>query len=105
MPGKLHVANLSRTADGRNLEVLFAPHGTVRRAEAFTDPAAGPGNTGFGRIEMGTDAEAAAAITALNGALYCGAPSRSVGPPPPHNRPPPPTRPTPARTPARASAR
>jgi hypothetical protein len=72
MVEKLHVANLSRTADGRNLEALFAPHGTVRSAEVTTDPTARARNTGAGRVEMSTDEEATAAIVALNGTLYCG---------------------------------
>jgi cold-inducible RNA-binding protein len=69
---KLCVANLSRTADGRNLEVLFAPHGTVRSAEVITDPTAWSRNTGVGWVEMSSDEESTAAITALNGTLYCG---------------------------------
>ena len=72
MLGKLHVANLSRTADGRNLEALFAGHGTVRNAEVITDPTAPSRNTGIGRVQMSTDEEATAAIAALNGTLYCG---------------------------------
>jgi len=72
MFGKLVVANLSRSADGRNLEALFAPHGTVRSAEVIADSAGSPRNTGIGRVEMSSAEEATAAIAALNGTLYCG---------------------------------
>jgi len=72
MLGKLRVANLSHTADARNLEALFAPHGTVRSAEVMSDPTAWSRNTGAGRVEMSSGEEATAAIAALNGMLYCG---------------------------------
>src|SRR5207247_2981267 len=44
----------------------FSPHGTVQSAEVVTDRDTGR-SKGFGFVEMGSDAEAQAAIAALNG--------------------------------------
>ncbi len=45
---------------------MFAPYGTVERVSLVTDRDTGR-SRGFGFVEMTSDAEAAAAITALNG--------------------------------------
>jgi RNA recognition motif-containing protein len=50
----------------RELEQLFAAHGTVRSAEVITDRTTKQ-SKGFGFVEMGSDQEARAAIAALNG--------------------------------------
>jgi len=49
-----------------DLEQLFAAHGTVVSASVITDRDTGR-SKGFGFVEMGTDEEAQAAISALNG--------------------------------------
>jgi len=50
----------------RDLQELFAEYGTVTSAKIVTDRESGR-SKGFGFVEMSTDAEAQAAITALNG--------------------------------------
>jgi len=45
---------------------MFSPHGTVQSAEVVADRDTGR-SKGFGFVEMGSDAEAQAAIAALNG--------------------------------------
>ena len=45
---------------------MFAPHGTVESAQIITDRDSGR-SKGFGFVEMSSDAEAQAAIAALNG--------------------------------------
>ena len=52
--------------DSSALEQLFAPHGTVQSAQIITDRDTGR-SKGFGFVEMGSDAEASAAIAAMNG--------------------------------------
>jgi len=66
MGKRLYVGNLRYTMTNSDLEQLFAEHGTVRSAEVVTDRATGQ-SKGFGFVEMGTDAEAQAAISGLNG--------------------------------------
>src|SRR6476619_4641258 len=66
MGKKLYVGNLSYDVDSSGLEQLFTPHGTVQSAQIITDRDTGR-SKGFGFVEMGSDAEAQAAITALNG--------------------------------------
>ena len=66
MGSKLYVGNLSYDVDSSALESLFSPHGTVRSAQIITDRDTGR-SKGFGFVEMGSDAEAQAAIAALNG--------------------------------------
>src|SRR5262249_23279919 len=48
------------------LEQMFAPYGTVQSAQVITDRDTGR-SKGFGFVEMSSDAEAQAAIAALNG--------------------------------------
>jgi RNA recognition motif-containing protein len=66
MGKKLYVGNLSYDVDSSALEQLFAAHGTVQSAQIITDRDTGR-SKGFGFVEMGSDAEAQAAISALNG--------------------------------------
>src|SRR5438034_6869746 len=66
MGRKLYVGNLSYDVDSSALEQLFTPHGTVQSAQIITDRDTGR-SKGFGFVEMGSDAEAQAAISALNG--------------------------------------
>src|SRR5687767_7202399 len=66
MGSKLYVGNLSYNATGSDLEQMFSAHGTVSSAEVIADRDTGR-SKGFGFVEMGSDAEAQAAIAALNG--------------------------------------
>jgi RNA recognition motif-containing protein len=66
MGKKLYVGNLSYDVDSSALQELFTPHGTVESAEIIQDRDTGR-SKGFGFVQMGTDEEAAAAISALNG--------------------------------------
>src|ERR687886_301124 len=67
MGSKLYVGNLSYDVTGSDLQALFEPHGTVTSAEVIADRETGR-SKGFGFVQMGSDAEAQAAIAALNGA-------------------------------------
>src|SRR5437667_3679022 len=71
MGSKLYVGNLSYNTTGSDLEQLFAAHGTVSSAEVIADRDTGR-SKGFGFVEMGSDAEAQAAIAALNGKEHGG---------------------------------
>lgn len=66
MGQKLYVGNLSYNTTSSDLEQLFSQHGTVQSAEVIQDRDTGR-SKGFGFVEMGSDAEAQAAIAALNG--------------------------------------
>src|SRR4051812_27789293 len=66
MGNKLYVGNLSYDVDSSALEALFTPHGTVQSAQIINDRDTGR-SKGFGFVEMGSDAEAQAAIAAMNG--------------------------------------
>jgi hypothetical protein len=63
---KLYVGNLSYNVTASQLQELFAQHGTVQSAEIINDRDTGR-SKGFGFVEMGSDAEAQAAATALHG--------------------------------------
>jgi RNA recognition motif-containing protein len=63
---KLYVGNLSYNTSKNDLEQMFAAHGAVVSAQIIADRDSGR-SKGFGFVEMGTDQEAQAAITALNG--------------------------------------
>jgi len=71
MGKKLYVGNLSYSVTNADLENLFSPHGTIRSAEVITDRATGQAK-GFGFVEMESDAEAQAAISALDGKEHGG---------------------------------
>ena len=64
---KIYVGNLSYQTDDAALQALFAQHGTVNSASVIKDRYTGEAR-GFGFVEMADDAEASAAIDALNGA-------------------------------------
>src|SRR5687767_3061931 len=66
MGSKLYVGNLSYNATSSDLEQMFGQHGTVQSAEVIQDRDTGR-SKGFGFVQMGSDAEAQAAIAALNG--------------------------------------
>jgi RNA recognition motif-containing protein len=66
MGKKLYVGNLSYSVDSSELEQLFAAHGQVVSAQIINDRDTGR-SKGFGFVEMANDAEAEAAIQALNG--------------------------------------
>src|SRR4051794_26693739 len=71
MGKKLYVGNLSYDVDSSALEQLFSAHGTVQSAQIISDRDTGR-SKGFGFVEMGSDAEAQAAIAALNGQQHDG---------------------------------
>lgn len=64
---KIYVGNLSYQTDDAALQALFGQHGTVNSASVIKDRYTGE-SRGFGFVEMADDAEATAAIEALNGA-------------------------------------
>lgn len=63
---KLYVGNLSYSVGKTDLEQMFAPYGAVNSAQVITDRDTGS-SKGFGFVEMASDQEAQAAISALNG--------------------------------------
>jgi len=71
MGKKLYVGNLGYDVNDADLSQLFAQHGTVESATVITDKATGR-SKGFGFVEMSSDAEAQAAMAALNGRDYSG---------------------------------
>ena len=71
MGKKLYVGNMSYDVDSSALEQLFAAHGTVQSAQVITDRDTGR-SKGFGFVEMSSDAEAQAAIAAVNGQEHDG---------------------------------
>jgi len=66
MSKKLYVGNLGYSVTSADLEQLFAAHGAVASATVITDRSTGQ-SKGFGFVEMSNNAEAQAAIEALNG--------------------------------------
>ena len=66
MAKKLFVGNLPWSATNDDLQQLFSAHGTVTSATIITDKMSGR-SRGFGFVEMENDAEAEAAIAAVNG--------------------------------------
>ena len=67
----IYVGNLSYEVTQEDLNSVFAEYGTVKRVQLPTDRETGRVR-GFGFVEMGTDAEEAAAIDALDGAEWMG---------------------------------
>ena len=63
---KIFVGNFAFSITEDNLRQLFEPFGKVDSVSIVTDRDTGRAR-GFGFVEMGDDAEAAKAITALNG--------------------------------------
>ena len=66
MGKKLYVGNLTYGVTDSDLQRMFEAHGTVQSAQVIKDRDTGR-SKGFGFVEMGSDQEAQAAITALNG--------------------------------------
>jgi RNA recognition motif-containing protein len=66
MGAKIYVGGLPYSTTEQQLSDLFAVHGAVASARIITDKFTGQ-SRGFGFVEMSSDAEAQAAITALNG--------------------------------------
>jgi len=62
---KLYVGNLNYEVNSSDLQRAFSEFGTVQNAEVISDRDTGR-SKGFGFVEMGTDAEAQAAITGMN---------------------------------------
>ena len=71
MGNKIYVGNLSYNTNGPDLEQLFAQYGTVQSAELISDRDTGR-SKGFAFVTMSSDAEAQAAIAALNGQQHDG---------------------------------
>src|SRR5881398_620569 len=71
MGKKLYVGKMSYDVDSSALEQMFEPHCTVESAQVITDRDTGR-SKGFGFVEMSTDAEAQAAIAAVNGQEHGG---------------------------------
>ncbi len=65
MGKKLYCGNLSYNVSSSDLEDMFAAFGTVESAQVISDRDSGR-SKGFGFVEMGSDAEAQAAIEGLN---------------------------------------
>jgi cold-inducible RNA-binding protein len=63
---KLYVGNLSFQSSEAEINAAFAPHGTVRSVSLIMDRETGRPR-GFAFVEMGSDAEASAAMKALDG--------------------------------------
>ncbi len=66
MQNKLFVGGLPWAVDDAQLEELFAPHGEVTSARVVTDKFTSK-SRGFGFVEYATDAQAQAAIDAMDG--------------------------------------
>lgn len=65
MGRRLYVGNLAYGVTNADLEHLFAQFGSVRSAQVVIDRESGR-SRGFGFVEMGSDAEAQAAVQALH---------------------------------------
>ena len=66
MGNKLYVGNLPYTVRDGDLEQSFGQFGTVTSAKVMMERDTGR-SKGFGFVEMGSDAEAQAAIAGMNG--------------------------------------
>ncbi len=71
MGKKLYVGNLSYSVTDSDLQELFSAHGTVESAQIIVDRDTGR-SKGFGFVEMSSNDEAEAAISALNGQQHDG---------------------------------
>lgn len=65
----IYVGNLDYGVTSDELRALFEPHGAVTLAEVQVKSRTGQ-SRGFGLVEMPDEAQAKAAIAALNGADY-----------------------------------
>ncbi|HEY3378938.1 MAG TPA: RNA-binding protein, partial [Armatimonadota bacterium] len=66
MAKRIYVGNLGFDTSNADLERLFSQFGTVRSAEVVMERSTGR-SKGFGFVDMSSDDEAQAAISALNG--------------------------------------
>ena len=66
MGNKLYVGNLAYSVRDESLQSSFGQFGTVTSAKVMMDRETGR-SKGFGFVEMGSDAEAQAAINGMNG--------------------------------------
>ncbi|EHR73793.1 RRM domain-containing RNA-binding protein [Burkholderiales bacterium JOSHI_001] len=66
MGNKLYVGNLAYSVRDESLQAAFSQFGTVTSAKVMMDRETGR-SKGFGFVEMGTGAEAQAAINGMNG--------------------------------------
>jgi RNA recognition motif-containing protein len=66
MGNKLYVGNLAYAVRDEDLQQAFGQFGTVTSAKVMMDRDTGR-SKGFGFVEMGSDAEAQAAINGMNG--------------------------------------
>ncbi|MCO5977765.1 RNA recognition motif domain-containing protein [Ideonella oryzae] len=66
MGNKLYVGNLAYSVRDDSLQQAFSEFGTVTSAKVMMDRETGR-SKGFGFVEMGSDAEAQAAINGMNG--------------------------------------
>ena len=73
MGNKLYVGNLAYSVRDESLQEAFGQFGTVTSAKVMMDRETGR-SKGFGFVEMGSDAEAQAAINAMNGQALDGRP-------------------------------
>ena len=64
---KLYVGNLAYSVRDQDLQDAFGAHGLVQSAKVMMERDTGR-SKGFGFVEMGSDAEAQAAIEGMNGA-------------------------------------
>lgn len=71
MAKKLFVGGIPWATTSDDLQALFSQHGTVASATVITDKMTGR-SRGFGFVEFENDAEADAAIAALNNTDYSG---------------------------------
>ena len=71
MAKKLFVGGIPWETTSDDLQQLFSAHGTVSSAVVITDKMSGR-SRGFGFVEFSSDAEADAAINALNNSQYGG---------------------------------
>ena len=71
MGKRLYVGNLAYSVNDAELQQLFEQHGSVASAQVVMDRDTGR-SKGFGFVEMGSEAEAQAAIEALNNAQIGG---------------------------------
>ena len=71
MGNKLYVGNLAYSVRDDELQQAFAQFGAVTSAKVMMDRETGR-SKGFGFVEMGSDAEAQAAINGLNGQPLAG---------------------------------
>ncbi|HEX5311142.1 RNA-binding protein [Aquabacterium sp.] len=71
MGNKLYVGNLAYSVRDQDLNDAFSQYGAVTSAKVMMDRDTGR-SKGFGFVEMGSDAEAQAAINGLNGQPVAG---------------------------------